>query len=730
MAKRGVQPENEEWSGALRSSRGQRRPRRWSPVVIGLAVALVAYLLVCLLVLGPERPAFVQRLLALVFVGLSVTLYVMATSPPESPDDALLRLRRGRHADFGKQLRAKQQRRRNVNLPGIGETTYRLWGGVAVFLLTAAWWFTPWAPVRVKEREVQDVTVPLGQTIAVAELVMVDGHTAVCLPPVVPERAKELARLIPEKAGSFHRALRAIAEGRFGDADHLLTEAERDGDSKPEQVALARAQNHMYAGRFLDAVTEYQRALAVKSDAAFILCQAAAACIQAGNFAQAEPFVARAAELTGSDSPAEDGARGFYLHVRALLTLGQGRRYDEAEKHFKQSRDAWETALPDGDRLTAVSRNNQAIVNLLRARYSAARELIDWSREGRQTPLSSAMALGNLGVLRYIQGDFNGAEAQFESARTVLSDGSLAVPPPIAAINQSQLALLDWARWNYDSGKKHGEAALIHCSESLGPEHPLAAPILVTLATLYRDQSLYAKAEPYYFRALSITRKTYGEQHPYVAAILARVAGLHLARKNHRETELAINQAIELVEKAFGSEHPALADMLNIQGKLELDMGRARDARRPLEKALKIVESTYGRSHPSAARILGNLAAIETSPRTYKRGIVLCDEALAALEAALGPEHPELAHIHFTAATLYMSQGEFALARPAAEKCLAIREKALAPFHPDLAAACELCATVLEKLPKPETQSAAELRARADAIRQRHAREDRVDAPG
>ena len=149
MAKRGVQPENEEWSAALRPARAQRRPRRWSPVVIGLAVALVAYLLVCLLVLGPERPAVVQRLLALVFVGLSVTLYVMATWPPESPEDALLRLRRGRHADFGKQLRAKQQRHRTVKLPGIGETSYRLWGGGGVVLLCAVGWVGAWGRVRV-----------------------------------------------------------------------------------------------------------------------------------------------------------------------------------------------------------------------------------------------------------------------------------------------------------------------------------------------------------------------------------------------------------------------------------------------------------------------------------------------------------------------------------------------------------------------------------------------------
>ncbi|MDY0169160.1 MAG: tetratricopeptide repeat protein [Thermoguttaceae bacterium] len=698
-------------------------------MAISLALGLGAYLVICVLLLGPEQPAAVQRLLALVFVASSVGVYVAVTRQPELPDETLLRLRRGRHADFGKQLRAKQRARRTITLPGIGQTSYRFWGGVGVFLVTAAWWLTPLAPVRVKQRELQDITVPLGQAIAAAELVMLDGHTAVCLPPVVPERAKELARFIPDRAGACQRALRAIAEGRFIEAENLLMAAANEGGISPEQLALARAQAFMYGGRFLDAVTEYKKVLAQTPDNVLILCQAAIACMQSGDMAQAEPLVARAVERTAQPASGEDSDRGFSLHAQALLNLGQGRRYDAAEEQFKQSRDLWEVALPENQLLASVSRNNQAIVYLLRARYSAARELIDWSREGRRNPVGAASVLGNLGMLLYVQGDLRGARTQAESARAAIADGTLAVPLPVAAVNHGQLALLEWAQGNYEAGRKRGEAALLQCSESVGAEHPLSAPILVTLATLYRDRSLFAKAEPYYFRALSITRRAHGEQHPYVAAILVRLAGLHLARKNHREAELVISQATEVLEKTFGEEHPALAEALNARGELELEMGRTRDARRPLEKALKIIEGTYSRSHPLAVRVLGNLGAIENSPRTYKRGVGLYEEALAAAEASLGPEHPELARLEFGLATLYISQAEYGQAQPVAERCLTLREKILPPFHPDLASACELVATVLENLPKPQTERATELRARAKSIRQRHVQEDRADAP-
>ncbi len=730
MAKRAVQLENDEWAATLPAGQSPRRKRSWSSATIGLTVGLVAYLVLCWFVLGPVQPAAFQRLLALVFVGLSVGVYVAATHQSETPEELLLSLRRGRHADFGKQLRARQQHRRTIRLPGIGETSYRFWGGVGVFLLSASWWLTPWAPVRVKEHELRDVTVPLGQAIAAAELVMLDRHTAVCLPPVMPERARALARFIPERATAYQRALRAIVEGRPGEAEKLLAAAANDGHATAEQISLARAQGHMFAGRFRDAVAEYSKTLALKPADTMILCQAAVACIQAGDAAQAEPLLARAEEISRTQLAAEDAARAFLLHAQALLNLSQGRRYDEAESLFKQSRDIWEVALPGDEPLAALSRNNQAIVYLLRARYSAARELIDWSREGRQTSLGTATALGNLGMLLYIQGDLNGARTQLESARAALADGTLPVPASVAAVHRGQLALLSWARWNYEAGTKHGDAALLQCSESVGAEHPLSAPILLTLATLYRDQSLYAKAEPYYFRALSITRRAHGDQHPYIAPILLRLAGLHLAQKNDREAELAIDRATGILEKAFGDEHPALAEALNARGELDLHMGRPREARRPLERALKILENSFGRDHPATARTRGNLAAIETSPRTYKRGVGLYERALAATEAVFGPEHPEVARLQFGLATLHAGQGEYREARPAAERCLAIREKALPAFHPDVAAACDLVADVLENLARPETERAAELRARAQAVRRRHEQEDRPDAPG
>ena len=58
MAKRGVQPENDNWTAAVGVA--PRKSKRWSPAAIGLAVALVLYLGFCIVGLGPKQPVLIQ----------------------------------------------------------------------------------------------------------------------------------------------------------------------------------------------------------------------------------------------------------------------------------------------------------------------------------------------------------------------------------------------------------------------------------------------------------------------------------------------------------------------------------------------------------------------------------------------------------------------------------------------------------------------------------------------
>jgi hypothetical protein len=85
----------------------------------------------------------------------------------------------------------------------------------------------------------------------------------------------------------------------------------------------------------------------------------------------------------------------------------------------------------------------------------------------------------------------------------------------------------------------------------LGPEHPQVAATIVDLASLYRDQSRFAQAEPLYQWALTLQRKSLGPDHPDVAESLEAYATL--LKQTNREAEAA---PLEAQAKAIRAKTP------------------------------------------------------------------------------------------------------------------------------------------------------------------------------
>ncbi len=223
-------------------------------------------------------------------------------------------------------------------LPVVGETSIRLLGGFAVFAVMFLWWWTPLAPVHVKEWVVDDLTVPLGEEILTVAMVVPNGRIAVVAPPTVPPRAQQLAKLIKDTAGPYDRGLKAITEGRFADARELLKTAAEEGKPDPIQVELAQALNEMYACRFVQAAEAYQDVIRKKPDSVLYHLQAAVAWLHIGKAELAEPLVTRALmaqeeKVRGKGSekePDADRDLAYCLHVQAVLRVNQGRQFADA----------------------------------------------------------------------------------------------------------------------------------------------------------------------------------------------------------------------------------------------------------------------------------------------------------------------------------------------------------------------------------------------------------------
>jgi hypothetical protein len=99
------------------------------------------------------------------------------------------------------------------------------------------------------------------------------------------------------------------------------------------------------------------------------------------------------------------------------------------------------------------------------------------------------------------------------------------------AANAECADLLDRAG-NYFGGRAAYSGARLLCERALairekvfGPEHPVTAQSLATLARLLEDQGDLAGARPLWERALAIREMVLGPEHPDAAQSLHHLAG-------------------------------------------------------------------------------------------------------------------------------------------------------------------------------------------------------------
>ncbi len=95
---------------------------------------------------------------------------------------------------------------------------------------------------------------------------------------------------------------------------------------------------------------------------------------------------------------------------------------------------------------------------------------------------------------------------------------------------------------------------------------------------------------------------------------------------------------------------------------------------------------------------------------------------LTIAEKALGPDHPNVGLTLFNLARVYQTRGKQTAAEFLFKRALTIQETALDPDHPAVAETLENFAALLRETGR--AAEAAEVEARAKAIRAKHAKEN------
>ncbi|GJL55126.1 MAG: hypothetical protein NPIRA02_22580 [Nitrospirales bacterium] len=110
------------------------------------------------------------------------------------------------------------------------------------------------------------------------------------------------------------------------------------------------------------------------------------------------------------------------------------------------------------------------------------------------------------------------------------------------------------------SSSSHVEAQLLQTvehAESLGKGNPLLLSSLYSLASYYRSQKEYTKAERQYKKALQMKEELSGPEHRDVVTILEKYADLLREAKRYPEADNLSSRAAAILAKPSSQQHPS-----------------------------------------------------------------------------------------------------------------------------------------------------------------------------
>jgi tetratricopeptide (TPR) repeat protein/CHAT domain-containing protein len=220
---------------------------------------------------------------------------------------------------------------------------------------------------------------------------------------------------------------------------------------------------------------------------------------------------------------------------------------------------------------------------------------------------------------------------------------------------------------------------------TLNPEHPDVANAVLALANAHFWQGEYDKAEPLFLRAVALRKKALGPDHPDTLKAVSNLASEYQARAAYTLAEPLFQRVIAVKERLWGVEHPETAkSMSNLAGLYHAE-GAFDKAEALLLRALAIEEVSLGPDHSDTLITVNNLAEVYRSRGAYKLAEPLYQRALTTRERLLGPEAHDTAISLGNLAELYRTEGNYSKAEPLYTRALAALEKTVGRNHPDTA---------------------------------------------
>jgi tetratricopeptide (TPR) repeat protein len=288
--------------------------------------------------------------------------------------------------------------------------------------------------------------------------------------------------------------------------------------------------------------------------------------------------------------------------LRAGLAISEGliddgnSNYEAERKHNADAVALFEGALgPSFELSLALNRYGNTLTEL--RKFTEARAALERSVETLRTIYGDghpkiATVLNNLGWTAQEQGDWDGAASYHERAlaikeralgehsSTATSLGNLGVVRLMQGRTAEALGIL--------------ERAAAMSKQTAGPKHPNYARDLGNLASAYSELGRYADARQAHQTALAIKLEAYGEAHASTAYALENLAVLE-ARDHQLDAALGYaRRALAARQRALGEEHQMTGLSWSLVAEVHADQGHCDVALVELAKSIAIVEKAVG----------------------------------------------------------------------------------------------------------------------------------------
>jgi len=192
---------------------------------------------------------------------------------------------------------------------------------------------------EVIKKDVAQIVKMLGEELSIKneQITFLQGEVTRLRGITPSDRARdELAPQIPEDAGPYALALKAIAQKRFEDARRFLQKAEEQKETELAEIYRTRGKTEIYAGNYVDSATWYDKALELAPDNSKMWEEGGVAFLLSGKYEKAEALMRRALE-TGEKAFGQNDPRiGRYLNNLALL-LYETNRAGQAESLVRRA---------------------------------------------------------------------------------------------------------------------------------------------------------------------------------------------------------------------------------------------------------------------------------------------------------------------------------------------------------------------------------------------------------